>query len=799
MIQLTESWPSKSGLSRKEVPVSEFIPYACHYNDETILTKSGDLIQFLRIDGFSAENADFQDVDLRKELRNVLFKSIASPNFALWFHTIRQRQPGFPAGQFEAGFSRALNERWKTKNRGQHLFENVLYVSILRRGPGVRVPGLRRLLGSLSNKADATTRAAHLERACQELTDTRRRFEAALADYGPHVLRIVPVPIGRVSEPQAFLSRLVDLEDRTALVAKGDLSQRIATKRLLFGHNALECRGANRIKLGTVLSIKEYCAETAAGMLDKFFQLPYEYVITQTYIFNHRQEALAKIQRQQRLLTQSEDLAVSQVAQISQALDEATAGAVAFGDHHLTIMPIASSLARLNEAVAGIESELMDLGILAVREDLNLEPCFWAQLPGNMEHITRKATLSTANLAGFASLHNYPSGRIRGNHWGPAVTVLETQSGTPYFFNFHAGDVGHTSIIGPTGSGKTVLLAFLSAQARKFGGRLFFFDKDRGADIFIRALGGAYSVLGAGQASGMNPLQLPDSAQNRSFLSEWLQSLVTTLDEPLSSADASRIAEAVQGCYQLQPADRTLAKIAPFLGLAGPGSLGGRLAPWHSEGSFSHLFGDERDVLSLDNKMIGFEMGPILQERRVLGPVLLYLFHRIQSLLDGTPTMIVLDEAWALLDNPIFGPKIKDWLKTLRKLNAVVIFATQSVEDAAKSAISDTLVQQSATQIYFPNGRATDLYRTAFRLSERELDGIRSVDPSSRSFLLKHGRDTVWAKLDLNDLRDLIPVLSGRAETVLACERLRAQLGEAPAKWLPAFMEETHATRNQGK
>src|SRR4029077_17012631 len=219
---------------------------------------------------------------------------------------------------------------------------------------------------------------------------------------------------------------------------------------------ALESRGAAGSKLAAMLSIKEYSAETAPGMLDRFFQLPFEFVITQSFLFSHRHEALTKIQRQQRLLSQSEDLAVSQVQELSQALDEATSGAIAFGEHHLTVMPLAATLGKLNEAVAAIESELLDLGILAVREDLNLEPCFWAQLPGNAEHITRKATLSTANLSGFVSLHNFPSGRIKGNHWGPAVTVLETQSGTPYYFNFHAGDVGHTSVIGPTGSGKTV-------------------------------------------------------------------------------------------------------------------------------------------------------------------------------------------------------------------------------------------------------------------------------------------------------------------------------------------------------
>jgi len=398
--------------------------------------------------------------------------------------------------------------------------------------------------------------------------------------------------------------------------------------------------------------------------------------------------------------------------------------------------------------------------------------------------------VSPANLAGFAPLHNSHSGLLTATHWGPAVTVLETLSGTPYFFNFHLNDVGHTTVIGPTGSGKTVLVNFLCSQARKFGCRLFFFDKDRGAEIFLRALGGTYSILGGGECSGFNPLQLPDTPENRTFLMEWLESLVTTLNEPFSSQDLDRISQAVNGTYKLAPEDRTLAKIAPFLGMPGPGTVAGRLAMWHSDGALNNLFGNERDILNLAKGIAGFEMGPILQNRQALAPMLLYLFHRIHLVLDGTPTMIVLDEAWALLDNPIFAPKIKDWLKTLRKLNALVVFATQSVEDASRSSISDTLVQQSATQIYLPNNKATETYQTAFKLSDRELQIARELDPARHSFLIKQGKDAVVARLDLSGMKGAISVLSGRAETVRKLDAIRAKVGDDPTNWLHIYMED---------
>jgi type IV secretion system protein VirB4 len=343
MIQLIEHQPEQIRLARREVHASDFIPYACHYNDETILTKNGQMIQFLQVKGFSAETADYADIDFKKNLRNVLFKSIASPQYALWFHTIRKRQPAYPEGQFAPGFANDLNKRWKKLNVGNRLFENAIYISIVRSAEGGQIRGFQKLLGSLSHRADQANRAADLARACRDLTDTRRRFEAALADYGARVLTIQRSDGGEFSESQAFLSRLLNLEERPVLVSPMDISRYLATKRLFFGTNAIECRGATSSKVAAIVSIKEYGAETTAGMLDRFYELPFEWVMTQSFIFSHRQEAVGKMQKQKRLLEKSEDPASSQRMEIDEALDEATSGITAFGDHHFTIMPVADS------------------------------------------------------------------------------------------------------------------------------------------------------------------------------------------------------------------------------------------------------------------------------------------------------------------------------------------------------------------------------------------------------------------------------------------------------------------------
>ncbi len=437
-----------------------------------------------------------------------------------------------------------------------------------------------------------------------------------------------------------------------------------------------------------------------------------------------------------------------------------------------------------------MEAELSNCGVYPVREKVNLEPAFWAQLPGNFSYVVRKAVISTLNMAGFASQHNYPIGKKFDNHWGEAVTVFDTTSGTPFFFSFHIRDVGHTAIIGPTGGGKTVLMNFLCVQAMKFSPRIFFFDKDHGAEIFIRALNGIYSVVEPRGNTGLNPLHLDDTTENRTFLMEWMKVLATTLSSDLTPDDILRINDAIEGNFKLRKEDRMLRNLVPFLGIGGADTLAGRMMMWHSEGSHAALFDNEEDLLDFTkSRVFGFEMGNLLKDPAALAPTLLYLFHKISISLDGTPSIIILDEAWALIDNPVFAPRIKDWLKVLRKLNTFVIFATQSVEDASKSQISDTLVQQTATQIFLPNLKATSAYRDVFMLTEREYSLIKYTDPGSRFFLVKQGVSAVVARIDLRGLEDTINVLSGRAETVLMLNEIIEKVGRDPNVWLPIFCQ----------
>jgi type IV secretion system protein VirB4 len=782
---------SKATYAKREVSAADFIPYEHHWDKETIITKNRELLQIIKIEGFSFETADDDVVDMKKMVRNSLYKSMAEGTFALWFHMVRRRQSGYPGGAQPNGFAKEIDDRWRTKHHSKSTFINELYITVVRKKDTKGAAKIENIFEKFEQKANKEADAVQLKEMHKELKEAVYRVMATFKDYGARVLTTKMGEYGPVSEPLEFLGRLVNAGDaQKMLVPTIDIAHYLPINRMYFGARAIEIRTPTGTKYAGIVSIKEYSPHTAAGIMDAFLQLPLEFVIAQSYQFENRSTNIGSMQLQQRRMRQSQDVAKSQVHEINEALDLSMSGHIAFGEHHLTVMCYEDNLNALEGAISMVIAELVNVGINPVREKLVLEQCYWAQLPANFNFIGRKSKINTLNIAGFAAMHNYPTGKESGNHWGDCVTVFDTTSGTPFYFNFHLRDVGHTTIIGPTGAGKTVLMNFLCAQSRKFNCRMFIFDKDRGAEIFVRALDGKYTHIDPGKTCNFNPLQLDDTMENRTFIAEWLTSLISSNNEQVTAEELDIINRAVDGNYKLAKESRMLRNIAPFFGLETPGSVAARLKQWHSGGRFAPIFDNATDVIDFHaDTVFGFEMGDVLANRACLIPVLLYLFHRINISLDGTPTMIVLDEAWALIDNPVFAKKIKDWLKTLRKLNGMVVFATQSVEDAVNSDISDTLIQQTATQIFLPNPKATDAYRKAFMLSEREFNLLKNTDPGTRYFLVKQGKDVVVARIDLSGMEDMIAVLSGRAETVVLLDEIRAQVGDEPDAWLPIFTQ----------
>ena len=785
---------ARRAVRAREATAGAKLPYLRHIDDHTIETRDGMLMQFIQLAGLPFETADSEEIDYRKNLRDGVLRALANSRFAIYHHIIRREVSPELVGEFGDDFSRALDNAWRRRLAARKLYVNDLYLTIVRRplqGKVGALENLMRLFGGGGPERGRDARAGEI----RALSAARATLIATLAPYGARALQVYETPSGPCSEPLEFLSSLFNGEIRPVLLPKADLGHYLPYRRISFGADTMELsRSASLDRaFGAVLAVKDYPAQTAPGMLDDLLRLPYELAVSQSFGFVDRQASLNRMNLALRRMRSADDEALSLRQGLIDAKDEVAAGRAAFGEHHLTVSVWSPTQAGLNEAVADVQSSFSDIGIIAVREDVNLEPAFWAQFPGNFKDIARRALISTANFAGFASCHNFPVGQIDANHWGASVTVLETTSAGPYHFNFHNNDLGNFTLIGPSGSGKTVVLGFLLAQARKFNPRIVFFDKDRGAEIFLRAIGGRYDAIRPGQPTGFNPLALDDTPVNRAFLCDWCARLVAAQGGALAPDDIARIREAVDANFGQQPAFRRLRFFAElFRGDSRPHSLdlASRLRPWWGSGENAWLFDNETDGLDLSARTIGFDMTQILDDPSLRTPTMMYLFHRVEQRLDGEPTLIVIDEGWKALDDNVFVGRIRDWEKTIRKRNGLIGFATQSAQDALESRIASAIIEQSATQIFManPKAQARD-YMAGFGLTQHEYDLVKGLPDTSRCFLIKHGTDSVVARLNLSGEPDLLTVLSGRERTVRLLDAIRQEVGDDPAAWLPRLLE----------
>ncbi|QFI64341.1 VirB4 family type IV secretion/conjugal transfer ATPase [Qipengyuania flava] len=783
-----DKWMGAAAWGAKEARAGDRLPYLRLIDESTLLLRDGSVMTAIQVPGLLFETEDSEALNAHAATREVVLRSTLDARFVLYHHVIRRRVSVDLEAEFPDPISRHIDARWRERLGSGQLFVNDQFITLIRR-PARGKAGLVERMGKKFRRKGGE----RLEPDAKDLRSLRAASQglvAALQAYGATPLGDYVGPQGNTnSEMLELLSALYNGEMRPVRKPADDvdIGHMLPYRRVSFGLDAIEMRGSGSPDFAAVLGMKDYPEATSPGLLDSLLRLPFEMVVSESYAPTERQTARERMDLAIRRLKSADEEAAAERADMMAARDALGNGAVGFGDHHLTVMVKERHLGRLDDAMAACAAALADTGAIAVREDTNLEPAFWGQFPGNEAYLVRRALISSANMASFGSLHGFALGQAQGNHWGEAVTLLETTSATPFFFNFHHGDLGNFSVIGPSGSGKTVVMNFLAAQAQKFSPRTILFDKDRGAELFVRGIGGRYDSIRSGEPTGFNPLALPDTPGNKAFLRDWLGVLL----KAEGPEEEQTIAGAVDAAYANDASLRRLRHFKELLSGSRrpqPGDLADRLGAWIGEGENAWIFDNEEDKLDLSARVLGFDMTALLENPKLRTPTMMYLFHRIEERLDGKPTMILIDEGWKALDDEIFAARIRDWLKTLRKRNALVGFATQSARDALESRISTALVEQTATMVFMPNSRARpEDYCDGFGLTEHELALIRTLPAHSRCFLVRQPDASVVVRLDLSGAPEVLTLLSGRESSVRRLDLLREALGDAPSEWFPAL------------
>ena len=807
-------WRKRDSLLYRELPSARQIPYSAHIDNHVVRTKAGDYVQVLRLGGASFQAADDATINNWHERLAVALRNIAAPNISLWSHVVRRREAAYPVGKFPHGFAEQLNGHYRARILGERLMCNELYLSVVYRSTTTVLTGwTARALSRASPDAGELDRRAALD-ACEKL---RQNLKASLDRYEPHALGLYERNGAPHSEVLEFFSYLINGEWQPVPLPRAPLDQVLANSRPIFGVEVIEFRRTIETQLGAVLGIKEYPTPTVTGMFHLLLSAPFPLILTQSFAFISKGAGLGLLQRQYARMSNAGDLAVTQAELLREALDSLAGDEYVMGDHHFALLVLTDPFDRystdevtrqqrlLNDRVGLARRYLSDANLTVAREDLALEAAWWGQLPANFGRRLRKSPITSRNFAGFSPFHNFPIGRQSGNHWGEAVALFVTSANSPFFFSLHASDpsdpdggsrrdVGHTCLIGPTGSGKTVAIGFLISMLTKFGVTQIVFDKDRGLEILVRALAGRYLPLKSGVPSGCNPLQLAPTARNVEFIKDWLRMLIQPAAPmaPLPVRQETDLEVAIRGTLALEQSARRLSRLVEFLDPTDPEGIYARLARWTEGGDYGWAFDNPIDAIAThlsSNLLIGVDVTDLLHNHTIRGPMVFYFLHLVGQLLDGRRLVCWMDEFSALLSDPAFSKFAANGPRTWRKLNGVMSLATQSPREVLDSSISRALVEQTPTKFFFPNPDADHKdYVTGFGLSEREFRLIKEqLEPGSRMFLLKQGRHSVVCTLDLKGFDRELAVISGRASSVEIMQQTIERHGDDPDHWLEPF------------
>jgi type IV secretion system protein VirB4 len=803
-----------------DTAISEFIPFSTHVSPSVLKTTGGDYLLVWHLGGLPFVGRDEWDIEHRHGTFNRLLQTLRAPDFAnlaFWVHDVRRRRHIKAAGNFEHRFNQELSDAYFQALSSQKIMQNELYLTMIYRPV---VAGRH----FVEKSASISQLQSEQDQAIAKLQELAGNLEAVLKDYAPNRLGMYEAANGvTFSETLEFFGYLLNRIDEPVPVLDAPVHGYLPVSRHMFSDKTGDFvistpHGVNHY--GAILNIKEYTDGTYPGILNALKYLDFEYVITHSFSPIGRQDALKVLDRTKGMMISSGDKAVSQIVEMDHAMDQLASGNFVLGEYHFTMAIYADNQERLARNIATARAELSNAGFVSTKEDLAIAPSFYSQFPGNWRHRTRIANVSSLNFLGLSPLHNFASGKKHNNPWGECVTTLQTTNGQPYYFNFHAthpaenslGEkaIANTMVIGKSGTGKTALINFLLSQVQKLkpSPTIFFFDKDRGAEIFVRACGGNYLALENGHPTGFNPFQCERNESNVQFLTELIKVLAGK--SGYTSREEEDVFRAVESILDTPMRLRNMTNFQKSLPNMGDDGLFARMRRWTAGNALGWVFDNPADTIDLQKaNIVGFDYTDIIDNAEVRVPVINYLLHRLEALIDGRPLIYVMDEFWKILDGK-GGLKefAKNKQKTIRKQNGLGIFATQSPEDALASDIAAALIEQTATMILLPNPNASrDDYIDGLKLTEAEYQVVVNLDERSRCFLVKQGHASSVCQLNLRDMDDALAVISASTDNIEILHRVLDERANAmavtpdelrPEQWIDHFYAQRKGSGKSG-
>jgi len=812
-------------LASSQIHVAKYIPFGAHTTPNVIkLRDNGDLCATWRLHGIPFETAAADQIAAAKRQLVNFLHSIRSTDqgepTALWVHRVRRKVSDSLKGHSPSAFAQRLSDKYYDHLGRQTMLQNELYFTLVMR-PTVTASGSVRKMRTRSaeamNEFDQETHE-RFSSLCQQVT-------ASLAKYGGVRLgtrQRVTTTGAQVtsSDLLSFYKFLLTGVFETVDLEETSIANYLCDARIFAGdtNGIVQVNHPQRKTFIGYLDLLDYPSMSEPGMNNCLFYGPYEFIETQSFSFSSKREGLETLKLQQNRLISGGEGSPEQINEMNAAMEDVRNGRVFIGEYHYTLGIQGETVEQTQKHMASARTALQeDVGYKVATVDVIPECAHFAQLPGNWAWRPRSARITSRNFACMAPMHNFDTGKRDGNPWGQAVTILQTPAKQPYYLNLHQTvygrnrlgekDPGNTFICGMTGTGKSVLLGFLMSQLTKVPGlRVLFFDKDRGAELLIRGHGGRYRQLMRGKPTGFNPFQWEPTESTVKFVEQLVMQCARRGPDDVLDIDVENgIIQAVRRVFS-QP-DKATRRISAILQHVGENSkIGERLGKWcrtaTRTGSNAWVLDNEKDTTDFSGHSIfGFDYTEFLGDEEV-GPIILsYILEAADTLIDGQPFVYVMEEFAKMVaaKSQTLVEFARDKQTTIRKLNGLGIFVTQSPSQVNQYPIGSTLREQCVTQIFLPNPGADYAdYVDGFKLTDAEFESIKNLATDSRSFLVKQGDRSTVCTLNLYGFADELEILTGTPESVDICEQVRRDLRtDDPDVWMPVFWERLKAQKAQ--
>jgi type IV secretion system protein VirB4 len=794
-----------SAILKKQLAGEEQLPpYNYHVRDTIISFEDGRVAFTVRAKGVPFEVTSDNVLESNYDSLNAMLMSAAKSTgarLAVWAHVNHFRTEFKTSYRFGFDWMRQFSSKYLAKFDGAEIYENDFYLTFILK----------------ANVND------NFEECIRELEEIQLMVLQWLRMYEVEALGIYEHDGLLFSETYEFLAYLYNGFWEKMPVTSLPAFQAIESSALHHGYKLIETRfpdGGHQYS--AFYDLKDFPEPTTRGKFNPLLELPFPFVLALSFTFINSADSVKLINQQINKMTSAGDEAIEQMQDMATGKGAVMSGEVFFGELHGALVVHGATEKQAEDRGATARTTLSaSCGTLFVPATISAPETFFSLFPGNVKRRPRPMPKTSRNLLGLFSMNTYSSGKQNGNPIGDgaAVVPLQTTVHGVYHFNFHysladmdsRGEkrAGHTVILGATGAGKTTLQTTLLLFLERYGAKIFAIDKDGSMRGFIEAQGGTYFTLAAGEPTGLNPFQLPDTTFNRNFLYDLVAACGRAGNENTTAEETKDIKRAVDNVFELPFEQRRFGVLVQSIPDTGPNCLARRLAEWcYSEvdGRYAYALDNPRNNFDWESfARVGFDVSDFLVDGHpATEPILSYLFH-LKTLMQrgGGLLATVVEEFWLPLRYPTTANQILDSLKTGRRRDEFIVLVTQSPEDAIQSPLLPAILQQTPTKIYLPNPDAE--YTTPdgggysrFGLTRKEFQKLKKLGLQSRMFLIKQGSQSSIAKLDLEGLGEYIAVLAMAAEDFAYLDAAKAEVGTHPDAWVPRYSELRKAARAKG-